>query len=110
MTSKNGNAQVENLDAPRTPACQSGVLFDCHSSRLAGGPQGEPGPFDRERSLALDTQQAALDAVAEGFVALRLAYQLTPENRYLPRALAVTVEAFGAAVGAVRELEREARL
>ena len=33
-----------------------------------------------------------------------------PENRYLPRALAVTVEAFGAAVGAVRELEREARL
>ena len=36
--------------------------------------------------------------------------QISPTNGYLPRALLATVEAFGEAVGAVRELEHEARL
>ena len=67
-------------------------------------------PFDREMSLALDTQQAALDEIAEGFGHLRVAYQISPADRYLPKALLATVEAFGEAVGAVRELESAAGL
>ena len=107
---RNGDAQAVSLSAPRTPAGQSGVRFDCQSTDLEPGRQGEQGPFDREASLALDVQHAALDEIAEGFGHLRAAYQISPANGYLPKALLATVEAFGEAVGAVRELEHEARL
>ncbi len=87
-----------------------GQLPSPSSANLAAGRQGEQVSFDRERSQLLDTQQAALDSIADGFARLRLANQLTPANRHLPKALLATVEAFSEAVAAVHTLEAEARL
>lgn len=110
MDRRNGSAQARRLSAPRTPAGQASVPFACHSTDLGAGRQGEQEPFHREGNLALDAQQAALDEIAEGFGHLRAAYQISPANRYLPKALLAAVEAFGVAVGAVRDIEREALL
>ena len=93
----------------RVGACHSPTRL-LQRTHAGARPSRAPVPFDQVHSMALDVAQTPLDAVAEGFVALRLAYRLNPTNRHLPKALTATVEAFGAAVGAVRELEREVRL
>lgn len=99
--SRDGDGRAGSPAAPRTPGGQPSVPVACHSTTQAGRGQREQAPFDREASLALDVQQAALDELVVGFGHLRAAYQIAPANRYLPRALTASVAAFGAAVARV---------